>query len=65
MDLQTTDRSGEAGGTTTRDLYMSMMASWSGSLCMGTALGYSSPATESLEKEGELGAIALERDLFW
>ncbi|KAG0411294.1 hypothetical protein HPB47_011592 [Ixodes persulcatus] len=41
------DRS-DVKASTSSALYLTLAAAWTASLCMGTALGYSSPASESL-----------------
>lgn len=43
-------------------LYTALAASWTGSLCMGTALGYSSPAANSLQNAYRSGETTILYD---
>lgn len=50
----------------TGTLYLTLLASCTGSLCMGTALGYSSPASISLLKAADEGRSVIHvEDIFW
>ncbi|XP_064482637.1 uncharacterized protein LOC135395335 [Ornithodoros turicata] len=51
-------------------IYTSFAAAWLGSICMGTSLGYSSPAVSSLleqakEEEDEVRLLLRPDDTFW
>lgn len=47
-------------------VYLTVLASWAGSFCMGTALGYSSPAGITLLRAADEGRSDISAEkIFW